>query len=150
MYVRLAFVVALLLLPSPSRAEWIPVTESLLKSEKTGFGGLCGIVVDHSTGTIYIDLSDRGLYRSTDQGKSWQPTSDKVMKGRTEWPGCLTLDPTSKTKRLLSAFVYGVPISVSADDGKTWEGMHARSSHVDWCAVDWPGLKFVLALKHES
>src|SRR3954469_22776879 len=98
---RLSVAAALLILSSSARGEWVAVTESLLKSEKTGFGGLCGIVVDHGTGTAYLDLSDRGLYRSTDQGKSWQPTSDTLMKGRTEWPGCLTLDPTGKTKRLL-------------------------------------------------
>ncbi len=141
---------ALFVLSSSLHADWVPVTDYLLKSEKTGFGGLCGVLVDYATGTVYILLSDRGLYRSTDQGKSWQPTADKLMKGRTEWPGCLTLDPTGKTKRLLSAFVYGVPISTSADDGKTWHAMDARSAHVDWCAADWPDLKFVLALKHEA
>jgi hypothetical protein len=66
----------MLLLPAGSRGEWKPLTVELLKSEKTGFGGLCGVAVDHANGTIFIDLSDRGLYRSTDQGKSWQPTAD--------------------------------------------------------------------------
>jgi hypothetical protein len=143
----------MLLFPALSvGADWEPTTEELLKSEKTGFGGLCGIVVDHDTGAVFIDLSDRGLYRSTDQGKSWKPTAEKPLKGRTEWPGCLMLDPTAKSKRFVSALVYGAPIAVSADEGKTWDVMNARSSHIDWCAVDWsdPDLKFVLALKHES
>jgi hypothetical protein len=143
----------LLLLPAlNARADWVPTTMELLMSEKTGYGGLCGVVVDHATGTIYIDLSDRGLYRSTDQGKSWQPTAEKSLKGRTEWPGCLMLDPTANGKRLVCAFVYGAPIGVSADQGKTWDFMNVRSSHIDWCAVDWSSadLKFILALKHES
>jgi hypothetical protein len=131
-------------------ADWEPTTQELLKSEKTGFGGLCGIVVDHATSTVFIDLSDLGLYRSTDQGKSWKPTAEKPLKGRTEWPGCLMIDPTAKSKRLVSALVYGEPIAISADEGKTWDHMNAKSSHIDWCAVDWPDLKFVLALKHES
>jgi hypothetical protein len=151
--VPLSALVLVLLLPAlAGAADWEPTTEELLKSEKTGFGGLCGIAVDHATGAVYIDLSDRGFYRSTDQGKSWKPTAEKLLKGRTEWPGCLILDPTGRSKRIVSALVYGGPIAVSADEGKTWEFMNTRSEHIDWCAVDWsdPDLKFVLALKHES
>jgi photosystem II stability/assembly factor-like uncharacterized protein len=136
-------------------ADWQPMTEELLKSEKTGFGGLCCVVVDHATGTVFVNLSDRGLYRSDDQGKSWKPTSDKPFKGRTEWPGCLMLDPTGRSKtehrRIVAAFVYGAPISMSTDGGATWRSMHNRSAHVDWCAVDWVNLEgLVFALKHES
>jgi photosystem II stability/assembly factor-like uncharacterized protein len=62
------------------------------------------------------------------------------------------IDPTAKSKRMVSALVYGAPIAVSSDAGKTWAFMNARSSHIDWCAVDWtdPEMNFVLALKHES
>lgn len=148
----LTFIAVLVTTTPIAAADWMPTTESLLKSTKTGFGGLCGIAVDHATGAVFIDLSDRGLYRSDDEGKTWRPTASKLMKGRTEWPGCLLFDPTGRSKRLVSAFVYGEPIGVSDDAGKTWRFMHGRSSHIDWCAVDWsdPDLKFVLALKHES
>lgn len=40
----------LLICPIPILAadpDWQPVVTDLLKSEKTGFGGLCGVVVDH-------------------------------------------------------------------------------------------------------
>lgn len=47
---------------------WVPVTTELLKTEKTGFGGLCGVVVDYQTGAIWANLSDRGMFLSTDQG----------------------------------------------------------------------------------
>src|SRR5947207_1932814 len=62
------------------------------------------------------------------------------------------IDPTGKSKKLVAALVYGSPIAVTADAGETWKVMHNKSSHVDWCAVDWtdPEMKFVLALKHES
>jgi photosystem II stability/assembly factor-like uncharacterized protein len=143
----LAFV--LLGIAPAGAAQWQPVTTDIIRSEKPGFGGLCGVVVDHATGLLIINLSDKGLYKSADQGKSWQLL--KALKGRTEWPGCLMLDPGGG-KKLLSAFVYGSPIAVSPDLGETWKVMDNKSSHVDWCAVDWadPDMKWVLTLKHES
>jgi photosystem II stability/assembly factor-like uncharacterized protein len=129
--------------------EWKAITAEWLKTLKPGFGGLSGIVVDHASGAIYVDVSDQGVYRSTDRGKTWKVVG-KPFRGRTEWPGCLMLDPVGKSGRLVVATVYGNPIGV-ADRGE-WRFLNAKSSHVDWCAIDWsdPGLKFILALKHES
>jgi photosystem II stability/assembly factor-like uncharacterized protein len=133
-----------------SAQDWQPITEALIKAEKPGYGGLCGIAVDPATGHVIINLSDKGLYRSTDVGKSWQPIG-MPFKGRTEWPGCLMLDPTG-SKRLVAALVYGAPIIVSPDRGESWKALDKKSMHVDWCAVDWSDadLKFILTLKHES
>ena len=81
--------------------EWQPMVADLLKSEKTGFGGLCGIVVDRDSGQVWINLSDRGFFTSTDQAKSFKRASGAQPRGRTEWPGCLMRDPTGgKTRRL--------------------------------------------------
>jgi photosystem II stability/assembly factor-like uncharacterized protein len=132
-------------------ADWEATTADLVKAEKPGYGGLCGVVVDHANGDVLIDLSDKGLYRSRDQGRTWAKDGP-VVKGRTEWPGCLMFDPSRKGRRLLMALVYGAPVGVSGDAGETWHSMDAKSAHVDWCAIDWadPAPKFVLALKHES
>jgi hypothetical protein len=34
----------------------------------------------------------------------------------------------------------------------TWKYLHQASAHSDWCTVDWaqPGMKFILALRHEA
>lgn len=132
--------------------EWTPVTTALLKSEKTGFGGLCGVIVHHKTGEIWVNLSDRGTFHSADAGQTWKRVSDTQPKGRTESPGCWLLDPTGKTGRMVTALVYGSPISVSHDAAVTWNMLDAKSGHVDWCAVDWtdPDLGFILTLKHEA
>ena len=131
---------------------WVPVTTELLKTEKTGFGGLCGVIVDHQIGDIWVNLSDRGMFHSGDQGQTWKRASETQPKGRTETPGCFSLDPTGKTNRLVAALVYGDPISVSSDWAATWNTMNGKSGHIDWCAVDWtdPKMRFVLALKHEA
>ena len=131
---------------------WKPVTTELLKQERTGFGGLCGVVVDHVTGDLWVNLSDRGMFHSTDQGQTWKRVSDAQPNGRTETPGCWLLDPTGQTNRMVAALVYGAPISVSNDRAATWKSLDGKSSHIDWCAVDWtdPEMRFMLALKHEA
>jgi photosystem II stability/assembly factor-like uncharacterized protein len=149
---RLAVAALFLLAAHVSAADWEPTaTADFAKAEKTGFGNVCGVVVDRASGDVYIDLSDKGLYRSTDQGKTWKKHGP-VIKGRTEWPGCLAFDPTGKTNGLLMALVYGGPVGFSADAGENWKFMDPKCQHVDWCAIDWadPARKFVLALKHES
>lgn len=133
-------------------AEWEPVATRLLETEKPGYGGLCGIVVDHATGEVIVNVSDRGLYRSKDLGETWTKLGTEPIKGRTESPGCLVLDPTGKSRTIVSAFVYGAPVAVGTKGGESFRHMHERSAHVDWCAVDWtdPKMRFVLALKHEQ
>lgn len=130
--------------------EWSPVTVELLKSEKTGFGGLCGVVVQPDTGDVIVNLSDNGLFRSRDQGATWTRLG-REFKGRTETPLCLMLDPLEH-KKLVSTFVYGSPPIVCDDLDSPWKTLDAKAGHVDWCAVDWtdPGLNFILTLKHES
>jgi photosystem II stability/assembly factor-like uncharacterized protein len=133
-------------------AAWHPVATGLLKGEKTGFGGLCGVLVDHQAGHRWVNLSDRGMFHSTDQGDSWKRPGEAQPKGRTETPGCWLLDPTGQSNRMVAALVYGSPIGVSTDRAGRWKHLENMSSHIDWCAVSWtePDLKLVLALKHEA
>jgi hypothetical protein len=140
------------LAPGGAAPEWRPVATELLAKEKTGFGGLCGVAVDRATGRLFVDLSDRGLFTSADRGKTWARVEPSPLKGRTETPGCLQLDPTGKTDRLLLPLVYGGPITVGSTVPGAWRTLDKASVHVDWCAADWtdPELKFLLALKHEA
>ncbi len=133
-----------------SAQDWRPVTTALIAAEKPGPFNLCGVVVDPATGDLIINLSDKGFYLSTDRGDTWKRLGMPI-KGRTETPGCILLDPRDG-KRLVSTLVYGSPIVVSPDRGETAKALDKKSSHVDWCSVDWsdPELKFILTLKHEA
>jgi photosystem II stability/assembly factor-like uncharacterized protein len=133
-------------------ATWQPVTAALIEREKPGYGGLCGVLVDHSNGAVIVDLSDRGLYRSADGGKNWEPLGTERINGRTETPGCMMLDPTGKSDRLLLPTVYGGPVALGTKRGDAWKRLNSKAMHVDWCVMDWksPTPKLVLTLKHES
>ena len=141
---------AILFASAAGAAEWRPITKELLQTTKPGYGGLSGVAVDHRTGYLYVDVSDRGIYRSTDQGGSWKRLGAE-FKGRTEWPGCLMIDPVGDGKRMLIATVYGAPVARGTTEGD-WKFADKKSAHVDWCAADWsdPKMRFLLALKHES
>jgi len=146
-------VVILVFFATPARAaEWQATTSELLAKLKPGYGGLSGVVVDHRSGDVYVDVSDQGVYRSTDQGRTWKLLGDKPFKGRTEWPGCMMIDPVGKGKRLLVATVYGAPPALGSTGGGMWKFLSGRANHVDWCALDWGEAEptFILALKHES
>jgi hypothetical protein len=143
---------ALLLAALPARAaDWEPLTTALVDKEKPGYGGLCGAVVDRKTGAVLVNLSDKGIYRSVDGFKTWERLGE-AFKGRTETGGCMLLDPTGTSRRLLVPLVYGAPITLGNADKGDWKTMQNKSSHVDWCALDWTDSenRFVLTLKHES
>jgi hypothetical protein len=148
-----AMVIGVLAVPSLAvEPNWRLVATELLQRERPGFGGLSGIVVDHTTGDLWAWLSDRGVYHSADRGNTWAHVGATPPKGRTEAPGCWLLDPTGRSRTMVTALVYGSPVAVSLDRAATWTYLDARSNHVDWCSVDWsdPQRRFVLALKHES
>jgi photosystem II stability/assembly factor-like uncharacterized protein len=150
MSTRIAILFVALAVPaSAAEPAWEPALGDFIKDQKPAFGGLCGVVVDHATGRVWINISDRGLYVSEPGAKEFKRVSATQPRGRTETPGCLMLGPKGK---MVSAFVYGSPIGVSDDGGKTWTFMNKESGHVDWCAVDLTdaGMKFVLTLKHEK
>lgn len=151
---RFSFLTAVVVLfpTAAAAADWEATTTDLLRTEKSGYGGLSGVAVDRATGHVFVDLSDRGVFRSADQGRTWERHGAGLGKGRTETAGCFMLDPTGKTKRLLLPTVYGGPIALGSADGGDWRHLDKASVHVDWCAANWsdPELKFLLTLKHES
>jgi len=62
-------------------AVWKPVLADLLKSDKPDFGRLSGVVVNHDTGCVFVNLSDRGIYCSGAGATSFNPLSDKAAAG---------------------------------------------------------------------
>ena len=51
--------------------DWQAIPLDQVTKDKPGYGGLSGVVVDHDSGDVYVFVSDLGLFRSKDQGKTW-------------------------------------------------------------------------------
>ena len=134
-------------------ADWQAVTTELLQKEKPGYGGLSGVAVDPATGNVFVELSDRGFFRSADQGKTWERLGKEVIKGRTETPGCLQIDPTGKTKRVVSGHwstAYRLSLGTQTrTTGDSWTKSPRMWTGALWSWSD-PDMKFILTLKHES
>src|SRR5690349_5213223 len=74
----------LVLIAAPARgadADWQPVLADLLKTEKPDFGRLSGVVVNHETGCVFVNLSERGIYCSGAGARKFNPLSDQAAAG---------------------------------------------------------------------
>src|SRR5262249_49463712 len=93
--------------PSKQRASWLRVVTDLAKDR-----GLCGIVVDHKTGCVWINVIGRGVFCSPAGAQKFQPVVGYHLAGYNETPGCWLLDPTGATKKAVTALVHGCQCSV--------------------------------------
>src|SRR5262245_34171056 len=124
-------------LAGPATAgDWVTLTADLVKENKPGFGGVSGVLVDRTTGHVFVWLSDKGLFHSTDRGQTWKLTG-KPAKGRTETPGCILVNPTGPLKTMIIPLVYGSPIIVGDLAKLAWTTLDKQTMHVDWVALDW-------------
>lgn len=157
---RIALLSTLLALGStlfapPARADdkgqWVPISETLMAKigpelKKQNYGPTAGVMVDPSTGDVYMVVSDAGLWKSSDQGKTFERVDNKTVSGRCETGWALNFDPAGK--RLACFMIYGSSARTE-DAGKTF--VQFKTSHLDFGAVDWGATgKALLGLRHES
>ena len=137
--------------PSAGQAKWVMIGDDLAgklppKDGHAKYEGTSGVAVDPATGTLYLDLFGNGLWRSEDQGKSFEKVADEKITGRCETGFALSIDPHGR--RMVIVVVYGNSAR-SGDAGKTW--VQLKTSHLDCVAVDWAdAAQTLLALRHES
>ena len=127
--------------------DWTNISDPVLAQVKPGtYGPTAGVVVDRLSGAVFMVVSDQGLWRSGDHGRTFARCDGKTVGGRCETGWALQADPAGR--RLACFMIYG-DSAVSADGGDTWTKL--KSSHFDFGAVDWAdtGKRF-LALRHES
>ncbi len=129
------------------KGKWVPITASVAAEMTAGpFAKTAGVTVDPATGDVYMILSDKGLWKSTDQGQKFARVDDKTVGGRCETGFALNFDPAGQ--RLMCFMIYGGS-AYTADAGKTWTA--SKVSHLDFGAVDWTDTgKCLLSVRHES
>jgi photosystem II stability/assembly factor-like uncharacterized protein len=127
--------------------EWRSISDSVMASLKPGtYGPTAGIVVDPKNGTVFMVVSDHGLWRSNDRGETFARCDGKTIGGRCETGWALQADPAGQ--RLACFMIYG-DSAMTTDGGKTWTKF--ASSHFDFGAVDWDDTaRQLLALRHET
>jgi photosystem II stability/assembly factor-like uncharacterized protein len=130
-----------------SAGEWVNISDSFTGTVKPGYAGpTAGVTVDRVTGSVFVVVSDQGLWRSTDRGATFSRCDGKAIGGRGETGWTLNADPAGK--RLACFMIYG-DSAVTTDGGNTWKKF--KTSHLDFGSVDWSDTaKRFLAIRHES
>jgi hypothetical protein len=127
--------------------QWVNISEPVSSKVKPGYAGpTAGVAVDRASGDVFMVINDQGLWKSSDQGKTFARVDEHNIGGRCETGWALQVDPVGK--RLFCFMIYG-DSAMSVDGGKTWN--KSKVSHLDFGAVDWEDSgKRVLGLRHES
>ncbi|MBR9977866.1 MAG: hypothetical protein KFH87_07235, partial [Bacteroidetes bacterium] len=119
---RACFIVLFLALFSGCQS--LPLFDSIVRQDSTlSFGKLGGprgevviSIVADSSGTVFAGTPGKGVYRSTDAGKSWEATA--LQEGAV-YP--LYVTPTGKLFAFIRKSFFDRTIAVSIDKGNTWE-----------------------------
>ena len=127
--------------------EWTNISDPVTAQVKPGYAGpTAGVVVDRTSGDVFMVVNDQGLWHSSDHGGAFERCDGKTVGGRCETGWALQADPAGK--RLACLMIYG-DSAITADGGKTWTKF--KTSHLDFGAVDWADTgKRLLAIRHES
>lgn len=115
-----------LLKTSDAGKSWLPIGHGLPVSHTRGscrcmsLGGIRALTVDPTgTGSVYAALTQGGIYKSTNGGRTWVPALDKPL----DFTYSVAVDPARPTTIYAAAQdqTAGLPqILRSTDRGRTW------------------------------
>ena len=154
--VRVICSVGLLLTVSAQAADrWTDVSTSLLErltnsGSKLGYpGGCSGVVANRVNGDVTIKVVGCGLWRSSDQGKSWRRIDNDNISGRDETGWATSVDQNEPTR--MSSFSLDGSAGWTAD-GLNWMSFTSLGRNWDFGSVDWaaPVPRTIIAAKHET
>jgi hypothetical protein len=117
---------------------WVNISQGVVddlvrQGKKLGFGNnTAGVGVDRTTGHVYMIVSDQGMWRSTDQGRTFVLLGEAKAGGRAETGFALNFNPAGKGIAYFPVYSRG---SITLD-GKTWKSLGDPGS-TDFGAVDW-------------
>jgi hypothetical protein len=138
---------------SAAAAEWVNISQEVVdnlvkQGKKLGFGNnTAGVGADRTTGEVYMLVSDQGMWKSSDKGKTFALLAEAKAGGRAETGFALDFNPAGKGIAYFPVYSRG---SITLD-GKTWKSLGDPGS-TDFGAVDWsdPQGQTVLLKQHHT
>jgi photosystem II stability/assembly factor-like uncharacterized protein len=112
-------------------------------------GGCAGTVVNRLNGDVVVNIVGNGMWRSSDQGKTWTRLDGGVVSGRGECGWSVQVDQNDPKRMAVFSLDGDAGYTV---DGKNWKKFTSLGRNWDFGSVDWasPDAKVILAGKHES
>jgi hypothetical protein len=140
---------------APAADTWTDISSPLLarltnSGVKLGWpGGCSGVAVDRLTGAVTIKVVGCGLWRSSDQGKSWVRIDQDCVSGRDETGWATSVDQNAPA-RMASFSLDGS--AGWTPDGRGWKRFTSLGRNWDYGSVDWaaPVPQTIIAAKHET
>jgi len=134
--------------------RWVSISDGVLAKLKeqnikpSWPGKTTGVVVDRTSGDVFMIVTGLGVWRSSDRGATFERVDGGTVGGRCETGYSLHADPAGKR---LACFMLDGRSAMSLDGGKTWTPIKNVARGYDWGAVDWSQKdpKTVFARVHE-
>lgn len=147
--------VAVLTAPLQAAEQWVDISSALVQSltnkgVKMGWpGGCSGVVANRLNGDVVIKVVGQGLWRSSDQGETWQRIDNNTVSGRDETGWATSVDQNDP-KRMASFSLDG--LAGWTADGANWKSFANMGRNWDFGSVDWGSAapQTILAAKHET
>ncbi len=121
--------------------KWVPISDTVIKEltdagKKIGYPGTtAGVSVDPANGDVYMIVPDQGIWKSSDQGKTFARADKGEIGGRCETGYTLNMDPAGGGR--LACFMLDGKGGITLDGGKTWKNFAPMGRNWDYAAVDW-------------
>ncbi len=113
--------------------KWVNISDAIAAIAGPGKNtGVTAVNVDPATGDVYVGYGQRGLWKSTNQGQTWEPADGGKFTAMGVHSYSCDADPEGG--RMVFWGMYGNSV-ITLDGGKTWAS--AGNGHHDWGATDW-------------
>jgi photosystem II stability/assembly factor-like uncharacterized protein len=112
-------------------------------------GGTGGVAVDRTSGTLYIDICNLGLWKSTDHGQTFQRFGQGQISGRCVSGSAINCDPAGLR---MACLLLDGKCGMTLDGGQSWQPFAGMGRNWEYGVVDWsdPQAKAIFADRHES